>query len=234
DPQADFLARERALLGDDVDLIATSFDIPETSPAPAASAAQPAPAVSSPVQPTYAAAATAAATATSPVRVAPAATPSYGSSSFIGGGGIESEFVREWREKQQQVIADRDARSQAKNEATLRTARDQLDNFYVDYNAKREKAIEQNRAKETYEVQQASVGNVWERILRQIDIVSATTSQTVKSPTPSVSSVKGGSAASKQKSPTPAPSAVSGPSRDLTRMRELLGELKRDPKAPGL
>jgi hypothetical protein len=57
----------------------------------------------------------------------------------------EPEVVRQWRENQKQVIAQRDEEEAAKKQERLNRAREDIDKFYEDYNDKKQKAIEENR-----------------------------------------------------------------------------------------
>jgi len=56
----------------------------------------------------------------------------------------ESE-CRTWRAKQAQEIAEREEKAQGKKEETIAKARNAIDNFYKDYNSKKEKSIAQNK-----------------------------------------------------------------------------------------
>lgn len=51
----------------------------------------------------------------------------------------------QWREKQKEVIAERDAESEKKKEETIKQAREDIDKFYEEYNDKKQKSIEENR-----------------------------------------------------------------------------------------
>lgn len=52
----------------------------------------------------------------------------------------------QWREKQKELIAQRDAESEAKKQETIQRAREEIDRFYEEYNEKKQKAIEENRS----------------------------------------------------------------------------------------
>jgi vacuolar-type H+-ATPase subunit H len=58
---------------------------------------------------------------------------------------VEPEVVKQWREKQKELIAERDAESEEKKHEIVQKAREAIDQFYEDYNDKKQKAIEQNR-----------------------------------------------------------------------------------------
>jgi vacuolar-type H+-ATPase subunit H len=53
--------------------------------------------------------------------------------------------VRQWREKQKELVAERDAESEEKKHGIVQKARQAIDEFYEDYNDKKQKAIELNR-----------------------------------------------------------------------------------------
>ena len=54
-------------------------------------------------------------------------------------------FLSQWREKQAEIIAQRDAEAEAKKEEKIKHAREEIDKFCEDYNDKKQKAIEENR-----------------------------------------------------------------------------------------
>ncbi|OBZ86101.1 Clathrin light chain [Choanephora cucurbitarum] len=218
DPTADFLARERAALGEDADffnndtdLISTSNDL--TSPVNLASAASlpTSPAIFEspqihhqttdigfPAQPDN--------SFTTFETNYPKAEELETSQAFHKAllPEEEPETVRQWREKQAEIIAQRDAEAEAKKEEKIKHAREEIDKFYEDYNDKKQKAIEENRERE--EVHQKSIeqvassGNIWERVVKEVDATNAKTGYH---------------------------------SHDVSRMKELMVDLKRDSKAPG-
>ncbi|KAJ2506105.1 Clathrin light chain, partial [Coemansia sp. RSA 2049] len=98
--------------------------------------------------------------------------------------------------------------------AVVEEAKQAIDKFYEEYNQKKEKAIEQNRANQEMELQSANKGNLWERALKQIDMATKASS----------------SSASSSELSSPAQKPV----RDISRMRDLLQDLKRDKDAPGV
>ncbi|KAF1804254.1 clathrin light chain [Mucor lusitanicus] len=116
----------------------------------------------------------------------------------------EPETVRQWREKQKEVIAERDAESEKKKEETIKQAREDIDKFYEEYNDKKQKSIEENREREENTQKNreevASSGNIWDRVAREVDISNAKTGYHTQ---------------------------------DVSRMKELMLDLKRDEKAPG-
>lgn len=116
----------------------------------------------------------------------------------------EPEVIREWRERQQVQIERRDAVSKEKKEETVKKARQAIDDFYDNYNAKRDREIARVRKEqEEYLAKRdetQSGGTTWERIAKLID--------------------------AKDKG-----SAAYG-GRDVSRMRDLLLNLRKDANAP--
>ncbi|KAK9487263.1 clathrin light chain [Lipomyces starkeyi] len=117
---------------------------------------------------------------------------------------VEPDAIKEWRERRELAIQRRDQQSEAKKHATRETAKQAIDDFYENYNDKKDKAIAQTRAEEQefLESRESSVagGTSWERIVKLVDI-------------------------SEKHART---STV-----DKSRFRELLLSLKEDPNAPG-
>ncbi|KAJ2853175.1 Clathrin light chain, partial [Coemansia erecta] len=122
-----------------------------------------------------------------------------------------SQFQAEWQAKQRGIIEDRDRQSEEKHAAIVEEAKQSIDKFYEEYNEKKEKAIEQNRASQEMELQAANKGNLWERALKQIDMATK-------------------ASVDRQQSEVASAKAV----RDTSRMRELLQDLKKDKDAPGV
>ncbi|KAG0369253.1 clathrin light chain-domain-containing protein [Gamsiella multidivaricata] len=117
------------------------------------------------------------------------------------------EVVREWREKQAAIVAEKDERSEAKQQETIGAAHEAIDRFYEDYNQKKAKSITENRDKEAEFLAKrddVSSGTQWERINRHLD-----------------------------SSPAAVAAALKAGRRDTSRMRELLRDLEKDPNAPG-
>ncbi|KAF9903093.1 hypothetical protein EC991_004220 [Linnemannia zychae] len=117
------------------------------------------------------------------------------------------EVVKEWREKQSVIIAEKDERSEAKRQQTIGAAHEAIDRFYEDYNQKKAKSITENRDKEAAFLAKrddVSSGTQWERINRHLD-----------------------------NSPAAVTAALKAGRRDTSRMRELLRDLEKDPSAPG-
>ncbi|KAF9352052.1 hypothetical protein BGX34_000213 [Mortierella sp. NVP85] len=117
------------------------------------------------------------------------------------------QVVREHREKQAVIVAEKDEKSEAKRQQTINAAHEAIDRFYEDYNQKKAKSIAENRDKETAFLAKrddVSSGTQWERINRHLD-----------------------------SSPAAVTAALKAGRRDTTRMRELLRDLEKDPSAPG-
>ncbi|GAN10268.1 clathrin light chain [Mucor ambiguus] len=227
DPTADFLARERAALGEDADLFSTNdndlvsptHDL--TSPIPAASSNPMSPALldNFPAVDDGRASALSFQSQTSnkPDQDLMGANASF-EQDYPKAEELETsqafhkamlpeqepETVRQWREKQKEVIAERDAESEKKKEETIKQAREDIDKFYEEYNDKKQKSIEENREREENTQKNreevASSGNIWDRVAREVDISNAKTGYHTQ---------------------------------DVTRMKELMLDLKRDEKAPG-
>lgn len=118
--------------------------------------------------------------------------------------GGEPEVIRAWRERQQVQIERRDAVSAKKKEETVAKARQAIDDFYDNYNAKRDKEIAKVRKEQedflAKRDETQSGGTTWERIAKLID--------------------------AKDKS------AAAYGGRDVSRMRDLLLNLRKDANAP--
>lgn len=128
----------------------------------------------------------------------PAAQPSYPS-------GEEPEVIKSWRSERDAAIAKREEASSARKESTVKEAQQAIDEFYENYNQKREKGVTQTR-KEAEEFlskreDTSAGGTSWERIAKLVDLK------------------KGGQAA--------------GQGMGKDRFRELLGGLAKDENAPG-
>jgi len=104
------------------------------------------------------------------------------------------------------ALADRSEKSQQKKEATVKAAQESVDDFYENYNSKKEKTIAQTRreADEFLAKREdtSSGGTSWERIAKLVDL--------------SGKGAKGGAAGTGKE-----------------RFRELLIGLKKDENAPG-
>lgn len=236
DADNDFLARERAALGQDADQFTTTNDVPSVSvqdggdddllgggddgqtngntdmnqfqknfPAvdtrnevsifprtfPAARAANP------------------------PQRMAPGGTFTGSASPYLPGAlrasspqppstfnptGEEPEVIKSWREERDTAISKREEAAASRKETTIKEAQTSIDEFYENYNQKREKGVAQTRkeAEEFLSKREDTTagGTSWERIAKLVDLR------------------KGGN-----------------PGKE--RFRELLGSLAKDENAPG-
>ncbi|KXS15169.1 hypothetical protein M427DRAFT_331530 [Gonapodya prolifera JEL478] len=230
DPTADFLAREKELLGDDAALFQDAGPTAAIIPAPLVTTSSGLGSVSSPLDVADLGAFEAPAavvlggvpgTSTPPPVFAPVPLPS---SSPIGSVSApspilmksepepEPEAVVQWREKQRLQIAERDRLEESKHDEVLARARDQLKTFYAEYNDRKAKTAVKNRDSERTGTEEARGGNTWERVYRNVEQVSQ----------PVASTVTG------TKSSTTAKAAT----KDTSRFKNLLIQLKNDPNAP--
>ena len=113
---------------------------------------------------------------------------------------------REWRERRDLAISEREKVSTSKKEETIKAARQNIDDFYENYGQKTEKGITKTR-KEAEEFlanreNTTSGGTSWERIAKLVDLSGK-------------GSKGGGSGTGKEK------------------FREMLLDLRKDEKAPG-
>ncbi|KAI4214781.1 MAG: hypothetical protein LQ351_002857 [Letrouitia transgressa] len=134
----------------------------------------------------------------------PRQTPSY--SGFDTFQEEEPEPVRLWREKRDAEIARREEIAAEKKAARIKKAQQDIDDFYENYNTKKEKSIARTR-KEAEEFlanrQDTSAGGTsWDRIAKLVDLSGKGT--------------KGGAAGTGKE-----------------KFRELLLDLRKDESAPG-
>ncbi|GAA6025252.1 hypothetical protein JCM11491_006153 [Sporobolomyces phaffii] len=120
----------------------------------------------------------------------------------------ESEFIQSWRTKQAEEIAEREQKAEQKKEETIAKARNAIDNFYKDYNEKKEKSIAQNKEDEekfkSSLTESLAQGTTWERICTLVDLTDSRSKTATKS------------------------------KQDLARFKEVLLSLKREgDNAPG-
>lgn len=118
----------------------------------------------------------------------------------------EREPVRQWREQRALALEHRDQLSESRKQETIKAARAAIDDFYENYNAKKEKNIAQTRKEaESFLASREDTsagGTSWERIAKLVDL--------------SGKGARGG---------------ATGTGKE--RFRELLLSLKKDDKAPG-
>ncbi|GAC96928.1 clathrin light chain [Pseudozyma hubeiensis SY62] len=123
----------------------------------------------------------------------------------------EPEAVRQWREAQNDAIAKRDAEEERKKAEAISKAEQDIDNFYAEYNAKKEKNIAANKENDAkfqeQRTRELAEGTTWDRITKLVELKNSQ-SKTI---------------------------ARAGPgSSDLTRMKELYLKLRREgERAPG-
>lgn len=115
-------------------------------------------------------------------------------------------MIAEWRERRNFALQDRAEKSEVKKQETRKAAQQNIDDFYENYNSKRDKTVTQTRADEKEFLEKrddtTSGGTSWERIAKLVDLSGKGT--------------KGG---------------ASGTGKE--RFRELLLSLKKDDSAPG-
>ncbi|KAH6668765.1 clathrin light chain [Halenospora varia] len=118
----------------------------------------------------------------------------------------EPEVIKQWRERRDLQLQSREEKSEERKAETIKAAQTNIDDFYENYNSKKEKAINQTRreADEFMEGREdtSAGGTSWERIAKLVDL--------------SGKGVKGG---------------ASGTGKE--KFRELLLSLRKDEKAPG-
>ncbi|KAJ5959184.1 Clathrin light chain [Penicillium vulpinum] len=209
----DFLARERAALGEDADQFATSQD--HVASGQNVGADDLLGADDEPVEEIsqFESSFPSVATQNQNERVAPGGTITGSGSPFPRTGyqsaqepEDEGDAVREWREKRDAEIARRAEVSTEKKAATVKKAQEDIDDFYVSYNNKADK----NRSHARAEAEQflanredtSAGGTSWERIAKLVDV-----------------SGKGSAG------------GASGSGKE--RFRELLIDLRKDQDAPG-
>ncbi|KAI4747467.1 clathrin light chain [Aureobasidium sp. EXF-12298] len=213
DDPSDFLARERALLGDDADQFATPADNAATvdddddllggGQSYQASADHEMGGFESSFP----------AIDTSNEDVAPGGTitgstlpyqPKSNQASYED--EAEPGVIREWRERRDMALQHRDEVSQNKKEETVKAAHQAIDDFYENYNNKKDKTVSQTRkeAEEFLKSREDTTagGTSWDRVSKLVDLSGKGSSGGAQ-----------GSAKSK--------------------FRELLLNLRKDEKAPG-
>ncbi|PHH58874.1 hypothetical protein CDD81_4254 [Ophiocordyceps australis] len=205
----DFLTREKAILGDDADMFVTSDDATAFTEANSGDLLGQSEAAHSTFESQF----------------PDLASPSAGAGGFPGNGSItgpsvnynsgyqphtveehEPEVVREWRERRDAQISKRAEQLAAQREETIKEAQQNIDDFYENYNSKKEKGIAQTRKEAEQFIANredtVSGGTSWDRIAKLVDI--------------SGKGSKGGAA---------------GSGKD--RFREMLMSLRKDEKVPG-
>ncbi|MCJ1410649.1 hypothetical protein MMC19_004735 [Ptychographa xylographoides] len=120
--------------------------------------------------------------------------------------GEEPQVIKEWRERRDLALQHRAESSAAKKSETVKTAQTSIDDFYENYNTKKDKTISQTR-KEAEEFlanreDTSAGGTSWERIAKLVDL--------------SGKGARGGGAGTGKE-----------------RFREILTNLRKDEHAPG-
>ncbi|KAH7246813.1 Clathrin light chain [Fusarium solani] len=209
DPSTDdFLAREKALLGDDADQFATNDDAAAFVDAEGDLLGS-----GGNEQSTFESQFPDLTQPDAGTGLAPGGTAITGPSVSYNSGyqayaeeEEEPEVIKEWRERRDAQIAKRVEQFAAQREETIKEAQQNIDDFYDNYNNKKEKGIAQTRkeAEEFLANQEDTVsgGTSWDRIAKLVDVSGKGT--------------KGG---------------ASGSGKE--RFRELLVSLRKDEKAPG-
>ena len=115
-------------------------------------------------------------------------------------------MIREWRERRDKAIGQRDEVSEGHKTEAIKAARTNIDDFYDNYNTKKEKGISATRkdAEDFMAKREDTVagGTSWERIGKLVDL--------------SGKSVRGGASGTEKQ-----------------RFREMLLSLRKDTNAPG-
>ncbi|KAH6603332.1 clathrin light chain [Trichoderma cornu-damae] len=203
----DFLAREKALLGDDANQFATSDDANALAE-PSGGLLGGGNAAESTFEsqfPDLANPAAGLAGVDGNIMTGPSVSYNSGYQSFAV-DEEEPEVIKQWRERRDAQIAKRAEQFAAQREETIKEAQQNIDDFYDNYNSKKEKGIAQTRkeAEEFLASREDTVsgGTSWDRIAKLVDV--------------SGKGAKGGATGSGKE-----------------RFREMLVSLRKDEKAPG-
>ncbi|KAJ2181833.1 Clathrin light chain [Coemansia sp. RSA 551] len=209
DPMEEFLARERAALGQDAEQFQSGPTSAVLSPTVSEQASDVAilPTLN-PISPSFTSVSSSAFPSSQTSTPAPQA-PSPASQALSPASQALSpppaQFDQEWQSTHRAEITSRDETSAAKHADTVKEAQRAIDTFYAEYNERKDRAIEENRAQQEIETQAATRGTLWERVGKQIDMATKASSEAQRSQV-----------------------------RDTARMRDLLQDLKRDANAPGV
>ncbi|KAJ2499655.1 Clathrin light chain [Coemansia sp. RSA 1972] len=199
DPMEEFLARERAALGQDAEQFQSGPTSAVLSPTVSEQASDVAilPTLN-PTSPGFTS------VSSSAFPTSQSSTPAPQAISPAPQATSPSQFDQEWQSTHRAEITSRDETSAAKHADTVKEAQRAIDVFYTEYNERKDRAIEENRAQQEIEMQAATRGTLWERVGKQIDMATKAANEAQRSQV-----------------------------RDTTRMRDLLQDLKRDENAPG-
>ncbi|CAG8705249.1 3975_t:CDS:2 [Acaulospora morrowiae] len=217
DPTTDFLAREQAVLGDDAALFSTPSDPIEISSFPDISSS----ANDLFVPPTSSVTLNNTLPDYSVIHSEfPSVEIENTQISYSGTNGLltsnghpiyqnfeeEPEAIRQWKERQREIISRRDQESESKRKETILIAQEAIDKFYEEYNEKKARAHNANKQEEETFLQERddlTSGTAWERICKQVDLSNAQSKSNVRHV------------------------------KDVSRFRELLLSLKKDENSPG-
>ncbi|ORZ15080.1 clathrin light chain [Absidia repens] len=218
DPTTDFLARERAALGDDADFFTDDADL-SPSPLPQTTATMTPTFIDSPDLPSPSAMLTPNITQEiDSIGTDQLIQQSNNASSFESNypdtDALESsqafhkamlpdeepETVRQWREKQKEILAERDEEAEKKKQETIKKRMKTLTNFTKTIMKRSKKPLKKTEQMTKDKDDSLSDGNVWERVLSHCDV-----------------------------------SGTGGLSKtgDVTRMKEIMLDLKKTKDAPG-
>ncbi|KAG9651222.1 clathrin light chain, partial [Aureobasidium melanogenum] len=184
DEPSDFLARERALLGDDADQFATPADNAATADdddllGGGQSHQAPADHDMGGFESSFPA------IDTSNEGVAPGGTITgstlpYQPKHASYEDESEPDVIREWRERRDMALQHRDEVSQNKKEETIKAAHQAIDDFYENYNNKKDKTVAQTRkeAEEFLKSREDTTagGTSWDRVSKLVDLSGKGTS----------------------------------------------------------
>ncbi|KAJ2724828.1 Clathrin light chain [Coemansia sp. Benny D115] len=239
DPLAEFLANERAALGADADMFQAAdmgaASTPSMSTVPSMGAAPAMEVEESEMEVDHIPAAQSIGSPGAHSMGSPAAQPTAQLGNLSISSPPATEFQQSWQVQQQETIQARDRSSAERHQEIIASAKETVDKFYAEYNETKDRAIAENRAGQEIEMQAASRGNLWERVVKQIDLATRANDQQ-RQGSPFANNSNGspsqGQGQGQGRSLAAPGAAVS--TRDTSRMRELLQDLKRDPEAPGV
>ncbi|WFD36660.1 Clathrin light chain [Malassezia cuniculi] len=208
-------AQDTYTLDDPVDQFQSNYpELDDDASAPVAAAAAPAPAHASEADPAHVSAYDdyfdRAESAPAPA-AAPAPAPEAPKLTSYQNIDEETEPLRAWRERQADEIARRDAQAERVRGETISQAEQDIDKFYAEYNAQKEKNIKRNKENEARfqdeRTRELAEGTTWTRVTKLLDLQNSQSKTIAK---------------------------LGAGSTDLTRMKELYLSLRREgDTAPG-
>ncbi|KAI1436050.1 clathrin light chain [Xylaria sp. CBS 124048] len=201
----DFLARERALLGDDATQFTTGNESAALDEPMGDLLGGGEPTSNAQFESQFPNLSTNAPEGPNTSITGPSVSYNSGYGAFVG-EEEEPEVIKQWREKRDAANAKRAEEFAIQKAETIKEAQQNIDEFYENYNNKKDKTIAQTRKDEEQFLASrddtTSGGTSWERIAKLVDV--------------SGKGAKGG---------------ASGSGKE--RFRELLMSLRKDEKAPG-